>query len=162
MPPPSAPSGPKRRLTVLNNLEPQGETGQEDPPRRPWQWVGFGALAIVTVWVPLAALAGAIAQALAKSAESTSTSVAIALVYAAALSLGAAMGGYLVGRWGTAAVRIREAALAGLVAAATAIGITWVAFGPSVGALLVLPLATPWAALGGRWGLRSRRGPAIP
>jgi hypothetical protein len=159
--PPSVPTAPKRRLTVLNNVEPK----DEGPERGPWQWVGFGALAIVTVWVPLAALAGALAQALARSEDGAPggpASLAIVALFAAALGLGAAMGGYLVGRWGTSAVGLREAALAGLLASVAAIGATWFAFGASAGALLIVPLVTPLAALGARWGLRSRAGPALP
>jgi hypothetical protein len=59
-------------------------------------------------------------------------------------------------------VGVREAALAGLVAAVAAVGATWIAFGPSAGALLVAAVAAPLAAVGGRVGLRARSGPAVP
>jgi hypothetical protein len=164
-PPPATPA-PKRRLTVLNNAG--AEPGEDaSTPRRPWQWVGFGVLAIVTAWIPLAGLAGIAASRLAESASvgasagaGAGVGVGVAIVgsYVAALGLGAALGGYLVGRWGTSRVGIREAALAGLGASAVATAVTWVAFGPSPGALWVAAVATPLAALGGRLGVRARRG----
>jgi hypothetical protein len=145
---------------VLQNVDP----GDEGAPRPPWQWVGFGALAIVTAWVPLAALGTALAEPLAERAEDSAAAVLLVFVaaYAAVLGLGAAMGGYLVGRWGARGVGLREAALAGVLAAIVAVGVTWSAFGPSAGALLVIPLATALAAAGGRWGLRSRGRPPVP
>jgi hypothetical protein len=152
-----APPTPKRRLTVLNNTEANADpTGDGSAPRRPWQWAGFGALAIFTVWIPLAGLAGVAAARLGESAF-TGAGIAIVAVYAAALALGAALGGFLVGRWGTAGAGLREAALAGLGASAVAVVITWVSFGPSGGTLLVAAVATPMAAAGGRLGLRARR-----
>jgi hypothetical protein len=159
-PPPATPA-PKRRLTVLNNAG--AEPGEDaSTPRQPWQWVGFGVLAIVTAWIPLAGLAGIAASRLAESAGAgaragVGVGVAIVASYVGALGLGAALGGFLVGRWGTSRIGIREAALAGLGASAVAMAVTWVAFGPSAGALLVAAVATPLAALGGRFGVRARR-----
>ncbi len=146
---------PKRRLPVLNSPSAGGDEAQ---PRRPWQWVGFGALAIFTAWIPLAALAGAAAARLPSDEAHARFGVALLAVaiYAAALALGAALGGFLVGRWGSAGVGVREAALAGLGAAAVAGAVTWASFGPSAGALLVAAVALPMAALGGRVGLRAR------
>ena len=46
----------KRRLPVLKTPSQEEE---EAAARPPWQWVGFGALAIFAVWLPLAYLAGA-------------------------------------------------------------------------------------------------------
>jgi hypothetical protein len=144
---------PKRRLPVLNS-----PSAEAEEPRRPWQWVGFGALAIFTTWIPLAALAGAAATRLAPADGQASGPAALVTVavYAAALAVGAGLGGFLVGRWGSAQVGAREAALAGLGAAAVAAGISWVSFGPSPGSLLVAVLAAPVAALGGRLGTRAR------
>jgi hypothetical protein len=165
-PPPATPA-PKRRLTVLNNAG--AEPGEDaSTPRRPWQWVGFGVLAIVTAWIPLAGLAGLAASRLAEGAVVSAVAgaeapaglgagIGIAAAYVAALGLGAALGGFLVGRWGTSRVGTREAALAGLGASAVATVVTWVAFGPSPGAVLVAAVATPLAALGGRFGVRARR-----
>jgi hypothetical protein len=166
------PTQPARRhLPVLKNTE---EPADDAAARRPWQWVGFGALAIVTAWIPLAALAGLLAvriatHAVAQGAEDAdgqaagapgtpATVLAVVAVYAVALAIGAALGGFLVGRWGPAGVGVREAALAGLAAALVAGGITWVSFGPSPGALLLAVVAVPAAALGGRSGGRARAG----
>jgi hypothetical protein len=159
---------PKRRLPVLN----RPDEGDDAPVRRPWQWVAFGALAIVATWVPLTALAGALAARIAaRAVESAAAAtpgegpggagaagfgLAVVFVYGAALALGALAGGYLVGRWGPRGVGVRESALAGLAAAAVAGGITWVSFGPSGGIVLVAAMALPFAALGGRVGLRAR------
>jgi hypothetical protein len=151
-PPPSSPA-PKRRLTVLNNTEGPGDDSAE---RRPWQWVGFGALAIVTVWIPLLGGAGALASRLAASGAPGAGSKIVA-AFLTAFGVGAALGGFLVGRWGAPGVGTRHAALAGLVASAVAAGVTWVAFGPSPGALLVALVAAPLAAVGGRWGVLARR-----
>jgi hypothetical protein len=148
---------PKRRLPVLNSPS----AGQDEAEsRRPWQWVGFGALAIFTAWIPLAALAGAAASRVPGAGAGgrervVAASITVAL-YATALALGAALGGFLVGRWGSEAVRVREAALAGLGAAVVAGLVTWASFGPSAGTLLVALVAVPMAALGGRAGLRAR------
>jgi hypothetical protein len=149
---------PKRRLPVLNS--PSAEPDEAES-RRPWQWVGFGALAIFTVWIPLAALAGALAAHLpvhddAGGPSRVAAGIAVVGVYAVALGLGAGLGGFLVGRWGAAGVGAREAALAGLGAAVVAVSVTWLSFGPSSGALLVAAVAAPMAALGGRVGLRAR------
>jgi hypothetical protein len=146
---------PKRRLPVLNS--PSGEPDEAE--RRPWQWVGFGSLAIFTAWVPLAALASVAAGRLHPSGDDRAPVAAVLIVlglYGAALALGAALGGFLVGRWGTAGIGVREAALAGLGAAAVAGVVTWVTAGPSAGALLVAALAAPTAALGGWLGRRAR------
>jgi hypothetical protein len=146
---------PKRRLPVLNSPSAEAE---ETAGRRPWQWVGFGALAIFTAWIPLAALAGVAASRLAPAEGHASAVAAVAIVgvYAVALALGAGLGGFLVGRWGSADVGSREAALAGLGAAGVAAGVTWVSFGPSLGSLLLAAIAAPAAALGGRLGARAR------
>lgn len=146
---------PKRRLPVLNSPG----APPDEAVRHPWQWACFGALAIVTAWIPLSALAGAAVSRLpAGDGREPSAAAGLALVglYAGALALGAALGGFLVGRWGTAGVGVREAALAGLGAAAVAGVVTWASSGPSAGALLVAVVALPMAALGGRAGLRAR------
>jgi hypothetical protein len=151
----SSKPSPKRRLPVLNSPG----APPDEAVRRPWQWAGFGALAIVTAWIPLAALAGAAVSRLpAGGGREPSAAAGLALVglYAGALALGAALGGFLVGRWGTEGVGVREAALAGLGAAAVAGVATWASSGPSAGPLLVAGVALPMAALGGRAGLRAR------
>jgi hypothetical protein len=145
---------PKRRLPVLKT---PGAQPDEAESRRPWQWAGFGALAIFTAWIPLAALAGAaVAHLPLATGGGAAAGVTLVAIYAAALAVGAGLGGFLVGRWGAAGVGVREAALAGLGAAVVAVVVTWVSYGPSVGGLLVAVVALPAAALGGRVGLRAR------
>ena len=149
--------GPKRRLPVLNS-----PAAEEPANRRPWQWVGFGALAVFTLWIPLSGLAGWVAAGLAASASPgddgrlARAGISIALVHIGALALGAGLGGFLVGRWGTRGVGVREAALAGLAAAVVALGVTWLSFGFSPSSLLLAAVAPPMAAWGGKIGRRRR------
>lgn len=152
----------KRHLTVLKS---EPDEPDDAAARRPWQWVGFGAVAIFTAWVPLAALAMALAARVAARGQAQdgpdargalATEIAVLALYAGALAIGAALGGMLVGRWGPRGVGVREAALAGLLAALVAGGLTWVSFGPSAGALLLVVVVVPAAALGGRSGARAR------
>ena len=143
----------KRRLPVLK-APVEGE--DEAPARPPWQWVGFGALAIFVVWLPLAFLAGLAAVRLGGFADAPLLSVAL---LASGLAVAAGAGGFLVGRWGPGGVGVREAALAGLAAALVASGLSLGAPGALAGALVTIAVAVPCAALGGRMGLRRRRGP---
>lgn len=161
----------KRRLPVLG---PSGEEPQ--PPRPPWQWVGFGAAAVFVAWLPLAWCAalvvrGLVARALGGAADSPEQAaealaamasgdrvrleVAIALTYLPVLALGALAGGYLVGRWGDAPVGVRHGAAAGALAALVAVVLAMTG-GASAWSLLVLPLAAGGGALGARRGLRRR------
>ena len=64
----------KRRLPVLKT---PAEEGADEPPRPPWQWVGFGAVAIFVVWTPLAYLAGLAGRRLAGLAASVLVSAGI-------------------------------------------------------------------------------------
>jgi hypothetical protein len=77
-------------------------------------------------------------------------------IYGVELGIGAIAGGYLVGRWGPAAVGVREAALAGLAAAAVVTLWAWASSGPLEGTLLVVLMVPLVAGLGGRLGLRGR------
>jgi hypothetical protein len=142
---------PKRRLPVLKD----GGASSDEPERTPWQWVGFGALAIFAVWVPLAWLSTLAAVRVAPDG-SAGALAARSLVLAVGLAVSAVAGGYLVGRWGTAGVGVREAALAGFVAALVAIALAWLTIGVSAGALATLAVAVPPAALGGYLGRRRR------
>jgi len=63
-----------------------------------------------------------------------------------------------VGRWGTAGVGVREAALAGLSAGLIAAVLAWGGPGAGAGGLVTVVVAVPFAALGGWLGLRRRRG----
>ena len=140
---------PKRRLPVLKDV---AGDGAGEPVRAPWQWVVFGALAVFVVWVPLAALTTAVLQRMAGLAGSP---FARAALFAVGLAAAGFAGGYLVGRWGAGGVGIREAALAGLLAALVAAGLAS-GGGGIAGALVIVAVAVPAAALGGRVGLRRR------
>lgn len=139
-----------------------GPAADDNPPRARWQWVVFGALAIVTTWVPAAAIAGAFVTRFAVRSggappeDLTRIALAIGGAYALALSVGAAAGGYVVGRWGAAAAGVREAALSGLVASIAAAGASWVSLGPSPAPGVLPLLIVPAAAVGGMLGLRRR------
>ncbi len=149
--------GPKRRLPVLNS-----PAAEEPANRRPWQWVGFGAFATFTLWIPFSALAGWAGMRLSANvdpgdhARLVRTAVAVAVLHLLALALGASLGGFLVGRWGTHGVGVWQAALSGLSAAAVALGVTWASFGFSANSLLLAVVAPPIAALGAKIGLRRR------
>src|ERR1700761_6756458 len=102
---------PKRRLPLLqSNPDPAGEA----PPRRPWQWIGFGALAVFTAWIPLASLGLLAAAAFGRRVSPVEVSpqvtpageVGAAVILAGALALGAALGGVLVGKWGPSGVGV--------------------------------------------------------
>ncbi|HXN34175.1 MAG TPA: hypothetical protein VN894_20075, partial [Polyangiaceae bacterium] len=131
----------KRRLPVLQ----EANEGTDEPPRPAWQWVGFGGLAIVAVWVPLSALVGAVAaRLLAHMSDERALGRAALLTsgaYAVELAVGAMAGGYLVGKWGPKGVGVWQAALAGLAAAAALAVATWASFGPTVGVLIVAATA---------------------
>src|SRR6185437_4414335 len=124
---------PKRRLPVLQSAP----AGDDAPVRRPWQWVGFGALAIFTAWIPLTALGSVAAAAFGRWASppeealepTLAAQVGASVVFAVTLGVGALLGGWLVGRWGPTGVGVREAALAGLAATLVAGAITFVSFG---------------------------------
>jgi hypothetical protein len=146
----------KRRLPLLPA---QADGGDGDPERAPWQWVAFGAVAIVTAWLPLTALAGTIVARLglpAGDAGAVRLGAAIAAAYGCALALGSFVGGYVIGRWGGNGVGVREAGLAGLAAAAVAIAAATLTSGFSAGALLVVVVVGPSAAAGGARGVRAR------
>lgn len=142
---------PKRRLPLVNDHLDEENDGDTRPP---WQWVGFGALAIFVVWLPLSWLAMLAAQRIDGSAPYMT--LVRAVPSALGLALAALAGGFLVGRWGTAGVRVREAALAGLAVALVATLLTWGMLGVSLGALATVAIAVPPAAFGGRLGIRRR------
>ncbi|HSQ64111.1 MAG TPA: hypothetical protein VLM85_12885 [Polyangiaceae bacterium] len=157
-----------RRLTVL-----QSKPEDDEPPRPPWHWVGFGAVAIFVVWLPLAygaesvssrvvasrlppgdaADLGARLRELSPAARRT-TIVLMAMPHVAALVLAALAGGFLVTRFG-AGTRPREAALAGLMVGLLALGLTYAQTGVSLAPLVVPLVATLAAWLGGRLGRRA-------
>jgi hypothetical protein len=146
---------PKRRLPVLQ--EPPGDD-PDAPPRPPWQWVGFGALGVFVVWLPLAWVTTLVVLRLGGP---EAPPVAQALLFAASLVLAALAGGYLVGRWGTRGVGVREAALSGLSAGVVAATIASGNLGVPLRVLITVgavSVAAPPAALGGRLGMKKRSG----
>src|SRR5579863_8217663 len=114
----------KRRLPVLKVPSAGGD--DEATARAPWQWVGFGSLAIFVVWLPLAAVAAAVASRMsgrvAAGVVEASPAAVLAFVGMSALALALAtiVGGFVVGRWGGPGVGIRQASLAGFAAALVA------------------------------------------
>jgi hypothetical protein len=160
---------PKRRLPVLK-AEGGGEPEETRPP---WQWVGFGTVAIFVAWLPLSYLAEVVrrrataawlgdastpeeaARALSAlaPADRAKLGLTVFLVHGGGLALAAFVGGYLVGRWGGAATE-REAALAGVAAALVASVLGW--SGISWVPLVTIALAALFAWLGGRSGVRRR------
>jgi hypothetical protein len=146
---------PKRHLPVLK--EPPGEDA-DTPPRPAWQWVGFGALGIFVVWLPLAWLTTIVVLRLGGPEAPPALQ---ALLFAGSLVLAAMAGGYLVGRWGTRGVGVREAALSGLsagtVAAVMASGSLGVPLRLLI-AVVAVTVSVPPAALGGRLGMKKRSG----
>jgi len=155
-------SSAKRRLPVV---QPKAE--DEAEPRPAWHWVGFGAVAIFVAWLPLAWLAEAIGRRLVAGkvaggeaalaelsrSERLSALAMIALPQAVALALASAGGGFLVTRFGTG-TKARDAAFAGACVGLLALGLTFASAGFSLAAFIVPLLATAFAALGGRLGLR--------
>jgi hypothetical protein len=161
----------KRRLPVLSS-----PSEPDEPPRPPWHWVGFGAVAIFATWLPLSALAQTVlrrmllarfgsnvdeaeigARLRAMSAgEQARQMMMIAVPHLVALALGAFGGAWLIGRWGSGLTR-REPAMAGffagfvacILAFASSGGISW----PP---LVVVVLATGFAWLGGAAGLKRK------
>jgi hypothetical protein len=158
---------PKRRLNVF---KPTGDDEDEEP-RPPWHWVGFGTAGIFAAWLPLAYAAEALKSRViaarvgdVRSPEETAAALAalssgdrarltavVVLLMVTPLLAGAFAGGYLVGRWGRG-VGVREAALAGLSTALIVSGLTCASAGLSLAPLLGVVLATPMSALGGRIG----------
>jgi hypothetical protein len=152
------PMAAKRRLPLVSS-----GAGDADPERAPWQWVGFGTLAIFMVWLPLSAVAVSVAGRMVVRVDSGRAELAPSALpvfvasSALALGIGALAGGLLVGRWGGRRVGVREATLAGLVAALVAVVASWVSAGVSPGALVVVPVAAAFGALGGKLGRSARR-----
>jgi hypothetical protein len=135
---------------VLKTPSPEEEEAASRPP---WQWIGFGAVGIFAVWLPLSYLAGLAAARI--GVEGSARTVAVG-VMVASLAMASTAGGFLVGRWGAQGVGVREAALAGLAAALIAAGLSMGGPGALVGAAVCVVVAVPFAALGGRLGLRRR------
>ena len=165
----------KRRLPVLN-APPAAGGGEEEEgeARPPWHWIGFGTVAVFAVWLPLSYVAElvrvramvawigspptaeATAEAIAALSPEARAKLGLVLFFThgSALALAAFAGGMLVGRYGGAQAGVREAALAGLMAALVATLLAW--GGVSWVPLVTIAVATLAAALGGRAGKRRR------
>jgi tRNA-(ms[2]io[6]A)-hydroxylase len=165
----------KRRLPVLNN--PKASPEDEAEPRAAWHWVGFGAVGVFVVWLPLAFLAqqaarrilearvgsaddaARAAEAIAQLSAGERASLGFAAVapQVAALAVACAVAGFLVGRFGDRAGK-REAAASGLVAAlvAVAVGGRGSVLEVFAMAVSVVALAVLSAFAGGVLGLRRR------
>jgi hypothetical protein len=161
----------KHRLPVVH----EAPAEDANPERRPWQWVGFGTVAIFVVWLPLAALAQALSLRVVEARLGTLESLDAArdalphvpaadreLIAAAlfgfpsaALALAALAGGFLVGRWGGRAGP-REAALAGVASVLAVSMLAWMSSGLSWAPLAALFVAGPVAAGGGWIGYKGR------
>ena len=139
----------KRRLPVV-----QPKLEDEDEPRPAWHWVGFGAVAIFIAWLPLAWVAQAIGQRLYDASSARARAYAALVVpQILALALASTAGGFLVTRFGKG-TRARDAAFAGACVGFLALGLTFASSGFSLAAFIVPLLATAFAGLGGRLGLR--------
>ena len=170
----------RRRLPVVQEPRPATPPeGEDEEARPPWHWIGFGVVAIFAAWLPLAAAAGAlarrayeatfgagaaeveVARALGAmtSGERLRFTLSQAVPQAFALALAAFAGGFLVGRFGKG-TRPREAAICGAATAlmATALTIRGLELGVAtlVTVLVTFAIATGFAALGGRQGVRQR------
>jgi hypothetical protein len=170
----------KRRLPVLKQT-PEEEQGAEARP--PWHWAGFGAAATVAAWLPLlyvaeaakrrlldARFAGAASEeevrdaiAALPSGEQARTWVLVIGLPIIGFIVGALFGGYVVGRWGGDRAGVREAAIAGALAALVVTvlsacsggGVSWVY-------LVLVAVSAGTAALGGKVGARRRRKAMTP
>jgi hypothetical protein len=178
----------RRRLPVLQNKAPPGSGGaggsdDDEVPRAPWQWVGFGTVAIFAAWLPLSYLANVLVRRALASEFGASASaaeiaerlqampssartrvVAIEMTpHLLALAIAAFAGGWLVGRYGPNA-GAREGAACGIGIALLAVVISCIEAGPSLGPLLALIPAAIFAAWGSAsGGARARRaGQTIP
>lgn len=171
------PSGtPRRRLPVINAPAPRATPGEpDDEERPPWQWIGFGVVAIFAAWLPFAYGAQALTARVLASRYGATTADELAVTLAAmpeaervrlgawlalphvlALGIAAFAGGLLVGRFG-ARTTVREAGSAGLCAALIALALSVRDAGVSVTSLVTLVVATVFAGWGGAVGARLRR-----
>jgi hypothetical protein len=157
------PKDGKRRLPLVGTGGATGASADDDDaaPRSVWQWVGFGAALLLTAWLPLAALVGALAAKLASGSQADPAGalragVAIVGLHVVALALASFGGGFVVGRWGGSGVGVRTAALAGLSAGLAAVAVASVTMGFSPWSFFILAVSLPGSAAGGWRGVRAR------
>jgi hypothetical protein len=155
----------RRRLPLVSNAA--TEPAEERPP---WHWVGFGAVAIFVVWLPLAYAAEAVSRRLVAAklgtaeasfadlprSERLTVLAMLSVPQAIALVVAGLAGGFLVTRFGHGTKR-RDAAFAGLAVGVLALGLTCAEMGSSFAALVVPLLATASAMAGGALGARKRK-----
>ncbi len=171
----------RRQLPILHQpAAPAAGTvpAPDDPDERPpWHWSAIGALLIFVSWLPLGMVAqwatallvpvlvpgsslAEVSKALASATPERRVLLSMSLAAMPLLGFVAAclVGGGLVGRFGGKA-GVREAAVAGVVAASTAwaltaagvgLGSTWMLWPP----IALVGLGAGW--LGGRLGVRAR------
>jgi hypothetical protein len=143
----------KRRLPIVSSSD---DAAREPVTRAAWQWVGFGAIAIVVVWVPLAALAASVTGRWTADGGGPDLlqrrAVAFAATSAFALALAAFAGGLLVGTWGGTAGGARGGAAAGLVVGVVAVVASWLALGFAPGMPIAAAISVAFAAMGGQLG----------
>jgi hypothetical protein len=157
---------PKRRLPVL-----KANDGDPAPPRPRWQWVGFGAVAILVAWLPLAYASQALVDRWVEArlgAEATLVfSRPIApdaaerfffltwLIPTSAMLLAGALGGFVLARWGDRCGR-REAAEASGLVALFAIVLSWARIGVTFASAFALLVVVPGAVFGASLGRHLR------
>lgn len=164
----------KRRLPVLKDSG-TGASEANEPPRPPWHWVGFGAVLVFAAWLPLAWFAEALKRRivatmlgpvespasvqaamdqLAPGARVVFTLATMGLP-ALAMIVGAAAGGWVVGRHGETTTA-REAGLAGVLSGLLACVLAWTTAGFHPVLVIIVVLLGPSAWLGGKRGVRAR------
>lgn len=156
---------------MLSSAPGEAETAQLRPG---WQWVGFGSVIVFSVWLPLAAVVQKLSplwlSRLVAGAEDEADVVArvralrggaLAWYYVLAvgphviaLALASMAGGYVVGRWGKPEAGTRQAALAGTTTGLIASAMACASTGMSASLLVVVVIASLFAALGGRLARR--------
>jgi hypothetical protein len=162
----------RRRLPILQEKKPE----PAEEPRAPWQWIGFGTVAIFAAWLPLSyganvlvrrALAATFGDAASPAeiaarlqtmpAEARQRIIAIEFApHVFALAVAAFAGGYIVGRHGPNA-GAREGAACGISIALLAVVISCIEAGPSLGPLLALVPASIFAAWGAQTGAKRQK-----
>ena len=130
-----------------------------------WQWLVFGALSMIVVWLPLAYAAAAfvehlragLPERLSALPDAKVDEIALAVFVAPPLSLVVAgvASGYLLGRWGLPTGRI-DAALAATVVVLVGVALTWARSSVMWSAVVSLLLAVPASLLGASLGRRRR------